>query len=160
MKTLTIATFNERASAQQLQEQLSRVGVGAIVHDESRLERRWFVTEPLAAFHVEVPPPEFLKARGLLSHWEKSTNWLRAAVRCPDCHSARVQFPQIPKKFITPALFQMLLVALHVLPREYHCLDCHFTWPKVAPVVPELDVLGWPLNSKMWHPERFAKPPK
>jgi hypothetical protein len=160
MKTLTVATFNERVPAEQLQEQFQRAGVNATIHDESRLERLWFVSEPLAAFHVEVPPVVYLKARQLLSQWEKSTNLMRTAVRCPDCHSSRVEFPQIPKKFITPALFQMLLIGLHVVPREYQCLDCHFTWPKVASVAPELDLLGWPLNSRMWHPERFPKQPK
>jgi hypothetical protein len=160
MKTLTVATFNERAPAERLQEQFQRAGVPTFLHDESRLERLWFVAEPLAAFHVEVPQSDYLKARRLINGWEKSTHVMQVAVHCPDCHSSRVEFPHIPRKFITPALFQMLLIGLHVLPREYHCLDCHFTWPKVARVVPQLDVLGWPLNSKIWHPERFPKQPK
>ncbi len=157
MKTLTIATFNELTPARLLLEQLQRSVVSAVLHDESKLERFWFVAEPLAAFHVEVSQADYLRARRLVRDWEKSTNLLRAAVRCPDCHSTRVEFPHLPKKFITPALFQLFLIALRVVPRQYNCLDCHFTWPKVTRQEPELDLLGWPLNSKFWHPERFPK---
>jgi hypothetical protein len=157
MKTIPIATFNELAPAEQLRVQFNQSGVNAVIHDESKLERFWFMSEPLAAIHVEVPQPDYLKARRLMSEWEKSGDLLKTAVRCPDCQSSRVEFPQVTRKFATPALFQMLLMALHVMPREYYCQDCHFTWPKVATVEPELDILGWPMNSKFWHPERFPK---
>jgi hypothetical protein len=51
----------------------------------------------------------------------------------------------------------MVMIALHVVPRQYYCLNCHFSWPKVVKPEPELDILGWPLNSRFWHPERFPK---
>ncbi len=117
------------------------------------------MSEPLAAIHVEVLPPDYVKARHLIGEWEKSGELLREAVRCPECHSPRIEFPQNTRKFYTPAIFHTLLTVLHILPREYYCLDCHHTWPRVARVAPELDVLGWPLNSKLWHPERFPKRP-
>jgi hypothetical protein len=161
MKSLPVATFNELAPAEQLRTQFNQAGVPAVLHDESKLERFWFMSEPLAAIHVEVSQPDYLRARRLMSEWEKSSDLLREAVRCPECHSSRIEFPQITRKFLTPALSQMLFMALHIIPRQYYCMDCHFTWPKVAMVEqPELDVLGWPLNSKFWHPERFPKQPK
>ena len=137
--------------------QFTEAGVPAVIHDESKLERFWFMSEPLAAIHVEVPQPDYLKARRLMSEWEKSGDFLKTAVRCPDCQSSRVEFPQVTRKFVTPALCQMLLLTLHVMPRQYYCQDCHFTWPKVPKVEPELDILGFPMNSKFWHPERFPK---
>lgn len=160
MKTLPVATFNERTAAEQLRGQLRAAGVTAVLHDESKLERFWFMSEPLAAIHVEVPQPDYQKTRRLMSEWEKSGDSLKTAVRCPDCQSSRVEFPQVTRKFITPALCQMVLMTLHVMPRQYYCQDCHFTWTKVAKVEPELDVFGWPLNSKFWHPERFPKQEK
>jgi len=159
MKTLPIATFNERAPAEQLRGQFLQANVNAVIDDESKLERFWFMAEPLAAIHVEVPQPDYLKARGLMTEWEKLGELLKTAVRCPECHSSRVEFPQITRKFLTPALCQMLLTVLHIVPRQYYCQDCHFSWPKTAPVAPELNILGWPLNSRIWHPERFPKKP-
>ena len=160
MKTLSVATFNDRAPAEELRTQFCQAGVNAILHDESRLERFWFMSEPLAAIHVEVPQPDYLRARQLMNEWEMANELMKTAVRCPECQSACVMFPQITRKFLTPALCQMLLTALHVTPREYYCLDCHFTWPKVPRKAREFDVLGFPMDSKFWHPERFPKQEK
>lgn len=161
MKTLSVATFNDRAPAEALCEQFAQAGVNAVLHDESKLERFWFMSEPLAAIHVEVPQPDYLKARRLMDEWEKANAlMMKSAVRCPECHSSCVMFPQSTRKFLTPALCQTVLTVLHIAPREYYCLDCHFTWPKVPRIEPELDVLGFPMNSKFWHPERFPKEPK
>ena len=161
MKTLPVATFNHRAPAEELRAQFSRAGINASLHDESKLERFWFMSEPLAAIHVEVPEADYLRARRLLSQLETATELMKPAVRCPECQSSRIEFPQITRKFFTPALCQMVLTTLRITPRQYYCLDCHFTWPKVAPRSgPELPVLGFPLDTKVWHPERFPKQPK
>jgi hypothetical protein len=160
MKTLPVATFNVLAPAVQLRTQFEQVGIHAVIHDESKLERFWFMSEPLAAVHIEVSQPDYLKARTMLGEWEKSSDLMRTAVRCPECQSSRVEFPQATRKFATPALAHMLMIALHLVPREYYCMDCHFTWLKTPKIEPELDVLGWPMNSKLWHPERFRKQPK
>jgi len=160
MKTLPVATFNERAPAEQLRAQFLQAGLQSVIHDESRLERFWFLSEPLAAIHVEVPQSDLLRARQLMDEWESATELMRPALRCPECHSSNIEFPQITRKFLTPALCQMVMIALHVVPRQYYCLDCHHSWPKVMKPEPELDILGWPLNSRFWHPERFPKPPK
>lgn len=151
MKTLPLATFNELIPAEQLRKQFLQAGVPAVIHDESKLERFWFMSEPLAAIHVEVPQPDYLRARRLMREWEISTDLLRTAVRCPDCRSSRVEFPQVTRKFVTPALCQLLLLTLHILPRAYYCQDCHFTWLKTPKVEPELDSFGWPLKPKFWH---------
>ena len=157
MKTIPVATFNDLAPAEHLRMQFEQAGVNAILHDESRLERFRLMSEPLAAIHVEVPQPDYLRARRLMDEWDNSTDLMRGAVRCPECQSSRIEFPGITRKFFTPAICQMVLTALHVLPRQYYCLDCHFTWSKVPAADLELDLLGFPQNSKFWHPERYPK---
>ena len=148
MKTLPVATYDDYAPAEQLHTQFTQAGLNSVLNDESKLERFWFMSEPLAAIHVEVTQPDYLRARQLMSEWEKSSDLMRAAVRCPECQSSRIEFPQITRKFFTPALCHILMMTLHVVPRKYYCLDCHFTWPKVPKVEPQLDILGFPLNSK------------
>jgi len=104
MKSLPVATFNERAPAELLCGQFLRAGVPATIHDESWLERYWVMSEPLAAIHVIVTQPDYLRARHLMDEWEFTTEFLRLSVRCPECHSSCIEFPQITRKFLTPAL--------------------------------------------------------
>jgi hypothetical protein len=152
MKTVLVATFNEKEPARQVQEQLQHAGVPAAIHDESKVQRFWFMCAPMAAVHVEVSHADYLKAMDLIGQWRQSTNVLHDAVICPACHSSRVEFPQLTRKFVTPT-FGGLLIAAGLVPREFYCLDCHYTWPTVLRLEPRLDLLGWPYKSKLWHPE-------
>ena len=158
MKTVSVATFHDRAPAQALCQELRNAGVQALIHDESKLERFSFMSEPLAAVHVEVPQPDYLTTRQMLSSGERTGPLMQAAVRCPDCGSSRIEFPQISRKFFMPVV-ETLFMALHLVPREFYCEDCHYTWPKVQPVEPELDILNWPIHSHMGDP-RTARPAK
>ena len=133
-----------------------RAGIQASIHDESKLERFWFMSEPLAAIHVGVSQPDFLKARRLMQDWEQTNEALKAAVRCPECGSSRVEFPQITRKFLMPVV-ETLFMAVHLIPREYYCEDCHYTWPKEKRVEPERDILGFPLDSQIGIPSHHAR---
>ena len=159
MKSLAVATFNEREPAQALCGLLKQAGITAIIHDESKLERFWFMSEPLAAIHVEVDRADFLKARTLIQQMQDAVSPMQSAVRCPECNSSRVEFPEITRKFFMPVV-QALFMALHIVPREYYCEDCQFTWPKVKPVEPKRDVLNFPVDSQIGIPSRHtnAKP--
>ena len=152
MKTIPLVTFNELEPAVLLQKRLQQAGVPAIIHDESKLERFWFMSTPFAAIHIEVPQPQYLRARQLLLEWDKADNALHSAVRCPECQSSRVEFPALTRKFVTPVLMR-LFTSLHVMPEEFYCLDCHYTWPTVTPIQPKLDILNWPIDSHMGDPK-------
>jgi len=152
MKSVPLATFHELEPAQRLQQRLLEAGIPATINDESKLERYWFMSAPLAAIHIEVSQPDYLHARGVIAGWDKSDNILREAVRCPDCRSSRVEYPQLTRKFLTPTLLRLFMY-LRIVSPEFYCLDCHFTWPTVARVERELDVLGFPRDSRFWHPE-------
>src|SRR5439155_8413975 len=149
MKTVLLATFNELGPAQQLQARLQQAGIPAVIHDESKVQRFWFMSEPLAAIHVEVPQPHFVKAVRLIAEWHQAEGLLNDAVRCPACHSCRVEFPQLTRKFVTPS-FGTLLMAIGLLQREFYCVDCHYTWPTAIRLDPPRDALGWPRQSKLW----------
>ena len=152
MKTVLLATFNELGSAQQLQRRLQQAGIPAVIHDESKVQRFWFMSDPLAAIHVEVQQPDFFKAAKLIAEWDGAEGVLNKAVRCPACRSCRVEFPQLTRKFVTPSL-GTLLMAIGLVPREFYCVDCQYTWPTAIRVEPARDALGWPIQSKLWHPE-------
>jgi Zn finger protein HypA/HybF involved in hydrogenase expression len=143
MKNVPVATFNEMEPALHLQERLDRADIKCTICDESKIERFWFMSEPLAAIHVEVNQVDYLVARRMIEDLHAVEGILKSAVRCPDCHSSRVEFPQLTRKFIMPG-FVSVLMALRIIPRKFYCLDCHFTWPTVAPVEVPRDILGWP----------------
>ncbi|HMP83978.1 MAG TPA: hypothetical protein PKA41_14865 [Verrucomicrobiota bacterium] len=155
MKALVVATFNELEPARGLCRSLQQAGIQATINDESKLERFWFMSEPLAAIHVEVGRADFLKARSLIQAWGKGDGPMKDAVRCPECNSSRVEFPEITRKFLMPAV-QTLFMALHLMPREYYCQDCQFTWPKVKPVDPTRDILNFPVDSAIGIPSHRA----
>src|SRR5437763_4576735 len=156
MRKMLLATFHEAEPAQQLRTRLEQAGIQAVVEDESKLQRFWFLSEPLAAIHVEVPGPDYEKAARLIQEWDQAQGLLKEAVRCPSCHSPRVEFPQLTRKFITPSLGTLLMV-IGLIPREFYCHDCHYTWPKALRLQPSRDALGWPKESKLWHSEGVKK---
>src|SRR5436309_2816508 len=110
MNTVPVSTFNRLEPAQQLQRRFQQAGIRALLHDESKLERFWFMSEPLAVIHLEVEKSDYLTARQLLQQWDQAEAVLREAVRCPECASSRVEFPQITRKFAMPVV-QALLMA-------------------------------------------------
>jgi len=148
MKTVPVATFNEREPAVRLQQRLEAAGFTAVVTDQSKIERFWFVSEPLAAIHLEVEPSRYLEARRLIEDWDRTNPVLTDAVRCPECHSSRVEYPQMTRKFVTPSI-GVVLMLLRLVPREFYCLDCHYTWPKESKAPePDRDLLGWPVRKR------------
>jgi ribosomal protein S27AE len=155
-KTVVLASFNEVDPARRLQERLQQARLKSLIHNESKLERFWFMSEPLASVHVEVNQPDYLTAHRLVEEWDRTEGILREAVKCPECGSSRVEFPQVTRKFVMPAM-EAVLMALHILPRKFYCSDCHFTWPKEKQLQTERDVLGWPAKSKLWHPGEVKK---
>ncbi|TAK92785.1 MAG: hypothetical protein EPO07_19075 [Verrucomicrobia bacterium] len=159
MKTVPLATFNELEPAQELQRRLQAAGIPATIHDESKVERFWFMSEPFAAVHVGVDQPRYLEARRLLAVWETNDGYLPDAVCCPECHSSRVEYPQLTRKFASPT-FLRLFMAAGILSKEFYCLDCHYTWPTVMKLPPKLDMLGFRADSKFFHPGEQQPAPR
>lgn len=125
---VTIATFNEPAKAKQLKERLQKEGVKADIHNEGHLQAVAFMSKPQANAKVMVEEEDFEKANNLLADWEANDPALgAAAIRCPQCGSPRIEYPQLTRKFLTPALAGILF-ALKIFPKEFYCQDCHFTW--------------------------------
>lgn len=126
---VTIATFNEPAKAKHLKGRLQDAGLKADVHNEGHLQAVAFMSKPQANAKVLVAEEDFPRAQEMMLEWEKSDPEIGAAIRCPQCKSPRIEYPQLTRKFLTPALAGVLF-ALKIFPKEFYCQDCHFTWPK------------------------------
>src|SRR5262249_6188016 len=119
MNRIPVAIFNYRAKAEPLQERLAAAGVPAEIHDELRLEKLWFVAKPAAGVRLEVPAQHFERACRLLQSWDVAEGALREAVRCPECKSLRVDYPQFTRKSLVTNVAIGLVAALGAVEKEY-----------------------------------------
>ena len=130
MNDITVATFNQRAEAEPLKQRFEAARIPAEIHDESTMEKVWFVREPLASIRLKVPSARYEESLQLLRAWD-ADGALRNAVRCPECGSSRIEYPQFTRKFFLPNILG-LLSALGILQKEFYCDACQFTWPKAG----------------------------
>jgi transposase-like protein len=125
---VTIATFNEAAKAKRLKERFQGAGIHADIHNEGHLQQVAFMSKPQANNKVMVEDEDFERAQAMMVEWEASDPDVASAlIRCPQCGSSRIEYPQLTRKFMTPAIAS-LLFALKIFPKEFYCEDCHYTW--------------------------------
>jgi transposase-like protein len=125
---VTIATFNEPAKAKDLKARFHQAGLRADIHNEGPLQQVGFMSKPQANAKVMVEDNDFERAQSLMVEWEATDPVIASAlIRCPQCGSSRIEYPQMTRKFMIPALVAVLC-ALKIIPKEFYCQDCHFTW--------------------------------
>ena len=138
-----VATFSDVEKAEAVKERLERVGIEAEVVDESKLQRLWFVSKPLAGEKVYVREEDFGAAMKALEVANEEEHILRGEVRCPQCASATIDYPQFTRKFMTTTLVEVLCF-LHVLDKRFYCESCHHSWPIKHELRRPEDRLHWP----------------
>jgi hypothetical protein len=147
-QVITVATFNESDPAEALKDRLDIAGFHAEVMDESPAQAVFFMSKrPRAHMRVRVRKEEFETAKKMIEDWEHE-GVMAQAVRCPQCGSSRIEYPQFSRR-TGASMFFALLSSLHLIPREYFCEDCQFTWPDKVPPEVDRDALNWPRHSKM-----------
>jgi len=130
MSRMSVAIFPNRHLAEPARERLLKAGIKAEIHDELRLEKLWNVSKAEAGARLEVTCDDFERAYNILQDWGANAGGLRDAIRCPECNSVRVDYPQFTRKAFLPNLALGTLASLGILEKEYYCQDCHYTWPK------------------------------
>jgi CO dehydrogenase/acetyl-CoA synthase alpha subunit len=143
----TIATFSDLEKAQDIKNRLAKAGIVAEVYDESKLQKYWFLSKPLAAGKVVVDEKDFEKARRALKAADDLDHILQGEVRCPECGSCNVEYPQFTRKFMTTTLVEVLCF-LHLIDKQFYCHGCHHTWPASPALESKIDVLNWPVKER------------
>lgn len=144
-KPTKIASFNEIVPAESTATRLRASGFEAHVHDETT-QQHWQLwnLKPRAQLHVRVDAADESRAVALIKEWSVEGTDAACAVRCPECASFRVEYPQFSRKTLVGAL-PSILASAGVIDQTFYCEDCHFTWPPEPPKAePELDILNWP----------------
>jgi len=150
MNKVNVASFNDLDKAEVVKNRLGEAGVHAEVYDESKLQRFWFMSEPLAGKKIRVDEHDFEKAKEILNALDAKEDALHFAVHCPECNSPRIEYPVATRKFVTPTLIEIFCTVTHVMDKQFYCEDCHHTWSPTIKMENKTDILGWP--------EKKAKP--
>jgi mono/diheme cytochrome c family protein len=138
MSTTRVAHFENHAQAEPARQHLLKSGIKAEIHSELGLAKLWFVSKCQAGVRLEVPRREAARSLALLSHKDTPLGILRDAVRCPECHSLRVDYPQFTRKSVLTNVVMGFLAEIHFLERNYYCEDCHFMWAKLGEALPRV----------------------
>src|SRR3954469_14158231 len=146
---ITIATFNDRAPADRLTARLREAGYNADMFDESQAQK-WLLLnlKPKAHMRVRVLKQESDRAVQTITEWDKADGALSAAVRCPQCHSSRIEYPQFSRRTLMSAL-PAAAAAAGIIERQYYCEACGYTWETDPKPPREMDVLNWPKGTKV-----------
>ena len=128
MNRIRLALFRDGAAAEPARSALVEAGVHAEIHDELQVERLWFVSKSAAGARLEVPVKQLERSIEMLLERDATEGFLRQAIRCPECRSLRIDFPQFTRKSFFTNLAMGLMAELHLVEREYYCEDCHCMW--------------------------------
>jgi hypothetical protein len=130
MNMIPLVLFDTQAQAELLQQRLAKAGITAQIHGELWLQKLWYVSKRAAGVHLEVAADQFDRAEQLLLAWDKGEGLLRGAIRCPECHSFHVDYPQFARNSLLTNLAVGLLAETGLVEKDYYCEHCHYTWPK------------------------------
>lgn len=129
---ISIAAFDDEQSAEALARKLSAEGLDAISNSDSAEQLLMFYNaHPRAQHHVTVPGNKLEAALQWLNV-RADDPLLQKAIRCPDCGSTRVEYPQFSRKTIIGSL-PAIGAALGLVERQFYCSACHFMWPPPEP---------------------------
>lgn len=129
MSLFPIALFSNSEKARPLQQRLQAAGIPAQLHGESPLAKLWFVSRRDAGEQVLVPDDHIGPAERLLVDLD-GQDVIREAIRCPECKSLRVLYPQYAQNSLLTNLLIGVAASLRLVERDFYCQDCHYTWPK------------------------------
>ena len=120
MNTISIALFSCHSDAHAIQGRLTDAGIPSQLHD----------CKSMKGAQLEVPAERFEQAYALLQKLDKTESAVPGAIRCPECRSFRIDYPQYTHKSALPNVLVGVLANIGALGKEFYCHDCHFTWPK------------------------------
>ena len=136
MNRISVALFSQRSHAEPIQQRLIEYGVAAEIHEELLVQKLWFVSRQAAGVTLEVPAGQFEKTQQLLRSWDSAGDFLCHAIRCPECKSLLVDYPQYARHSVLTNMAAGIAAELGLVEKDYYCEQCHYTWPK-EPSLPQ-----------------------
>ncbi len=124
-----IASFEQLEPAQSLARRLTSAGFEAITSDETSEQLLQFISpNPHAQFHTLVLAEKVDAVLRWLKEHDVSEHILESAIRCPDCGSSQVEYPQFSRKTLMGSVIPAMAAAVGIIERQFFCTACNFTW--------------------------------
>ena len=130
MKWVEVGLFRNHGAAEPSRRRLEQEGIPARVAHESWLQRLWFVPKRHGKACLEVPVGDCHRAEKLRLESDAQAGLLRETVRCPECKSLRVAYPQFARHALLTNLFLGLAAQIGLVEKDYYCEQCYYTWPR------------------------------
>ena len=130
MNRFPVALFPSSAKAEPIKQQLRSSGFAAEAHEEGWLCAFWFVNKHKCGVHLDVPADQFERAERFLLEWDAREHALNEAIRCPECGSLHILYPQFARHSILTNLAIGVAAQFGIVEKQFYCEDCHFTWPR------------------------------
>lgn len=141
-RNAVVATFSDPEPAEAVAKRLQQAGFEVTRDCETKVQKFFYMSKPLANEKVEVPLEDYERARKFLKDIEPQEHLLNDEICCPQCSSPDIEYPQFSRKFVLPA-FVEIACFLHIIDKEFYCKNCHYMWSPKVVVPPPLDLLNW-----------------
>jgi hypothetical protein len=127
---MPIATFDDFNDASNLAVELRETGFEAELRDEGSEQRMMFLkAHPRAQFKVVVPRAFCEAAQEHLDRLITSSDPLvQSVIRCPECGSTRVEYPQFSRNTLLGSIGPAVASLTGMLPQMFFCQACQHTW--------------------------------
>jgi len=132
MNSTLIAAFEEKQSAEDLTGYLLKKNIPAATVDLTVSTPGNALPSEFAKYQVRVSGEDAAAAVEATSHTEEGLRLVSPAIHCPDCGSMRVRYPEMPRNFVAPFFFR-LLVKMKLIEGSYACLTCKREWTPARP---------------------------
>src|SRR5262245_22377626 len=146
---ISVASYDYLPPANALVHALSERGIEAGLHNETADQAlRFFTKQAHAQFRVMVPPDQVERALAEMARLDPlpperaSECPITQVIRCPECRSTLVEFPQFSRNTIVGAL-PAVAASLGLVEQDFFCRSCNYTWePAPSPPSPPGDALS------------------
>jgi hypothetical protein len=127
MNSTLIAAFEEKQPAEDLTGYLLKQNIPASTVDLTVSGPGNALPADFAKYQVRVAGEDAAAAVEVTSHTDQGLRLVSPAIRCPDCGSLRIRYPEMPRNFLAPFFFRVL-VKLNLMEGSYACLTCKREW--------------------------------
>ena len=121
-----VAVYENADEGKVLQQFLEQRKFEARTYDDKLLRYFLFLRPPRTTYRVQVRASEYKIVTTILE--KEPPAILDKAFRCPFCHSLRINYPQMTRKFFLPTVILHLGIIFRFIHHEAYCEHCHHVW--------------------------------
>lgn len=128
LQSSLVAAYEKKEDAEKMHQFLVSKGLKAMLVDLTVQQAENAIPPDFARYQVQVPEADEKAADESALSSDEGILLLQSAIKCPECGSLRIVYPNIPRNFLVSAVMRVM-VKMHVLDGQYLCMSCQHEWP-------------------------------